>query len=159
MQIKNTIGVIVAAFSLVLVGAWAFGENLTTNPRKTRQEIPQGAVPEPRPTQAKNTPAYHAIPMPATETAAKIFTIIGKNFFFSPEIIRVKKGEQVTIIFKDNEGFHDLAVEGYNVQTSRIQAGQDASVKFIADKTGTFTYYCSVRGHRENGMEGKLIVE
>jgi len=40
-----------------------------------------------------------------------------------------------------------------------VTPGTPTSVTFVADKTGTFEYYCSVGNHRAQGMVGKLIVE
>jgi plastocyanin len=89
----------------------------------------------------------------------KTFEVTGKPFEFGPKELRVKKGDVVQITFKNNEGFHDLTIEGYDVKTKQIPAGQSDTVKFTADKAGTFTYYCGVGTHRQQGMEGKLIVE
>ncbi len=38
-------------------------------------------------------------------------------------------------------------------------AGQTAEVTFVPGQAGEFTFYCSVPGHRQAGMEGRLIVE
>jgi len=89
----------------------------------------------------------------------KEFTVTGKNFSFSPSTIRVKKGDTVKITFKNTGGFHDFKIDEFDVKTAQIQDGQSETVTFVADKAGTFDYYCSVGQHRANGMEGKLIVE
>ena len=73
--------------------------------------------------------------------------------------IKVKKGDTVTINFMNKEGIHDWVIDEFGVRTPKIQAGQSASVTFVADKTGTFEYYCSVGSHRARGMRGNLIVE
>lgn len=63
------------------------------------------------------------------------------------------------ITFRDDEGFHDLVVDGYQAATKRINGGQTGTVEFVADKTGSFAYYCSVGNHRGKGMQGMLVVE
>jgi len=103
--------------------------------------------------------------IPATETApasapaTKVFSLTGKMFAFSQAEIRVKKGDTVTINFESTAGLHDWVVDTFNARTQQVQPGTKTSVTFVADKTGTFEYYCSVGSHRANGMAGKLIVE
>ena len=55
---------------------------------------------------------------------------------------------------------HDIAVEGNGV-TAKGKVVQDGGTStFSADfKPGKYTYYCSVPGHREGGMEGTLTVK
>lgn len=79
----------------------------------------------------------------------------------NPTLIRVKKGELVKINFKNTEGTHDLVIDEFNVNTEDIKANNTVTVQFVADKTGTFEYYCSVGNgyHRQQGMVGTLIVE
>lgn len=38
-------------------------------------------------------------------------------------------------------------------------AGKTGTITFTALEPGTYTYYCTVAGHREAGMEGRLIVK
>jgi len=85
--------------------------------------------------------------------------LTGHNFAFSRSEIRVKKGDQVKIIFSSTEGFHDWTIDEFSAATERVNAGETSSVEFVADKTGEFEYYCSVGSHRSLGMVGKLIVE
>ncbi len=98
-------------------------------------------------------------PAPAMASAVKEFTVTGSNFSFSPNAIKVKKGDKVKITFKNAGGFHDLKIDEFGVATSKIQDGTQETVEFTVDKTGAFEYYCSVESHRQMGMKGTLIVE
>lgn len=87
------------------------------------------------------------------------FDITGKNFEFSQDEIRVKKGDTVTINFESTSGFHDWGVDAFDAWTDRVDTGGTTSVTFVANQAGQFEYYCSVGSHRANGMFGTLIVE
>lgn len=89
----------------------------------------------------------------------KTFQIEAKNFEFSLKEIRVKKGDKVKIILNGTQGFHDIVIDEFNVASARIQSPSSATVEFVADKMGSFQYYCSVGTHRQMGMVGTLIVE
>ncbi len=93
------------------------------------------------------------------ETGAKEFTIEGANFNFSVKEIKVNQGDTVQITFKNKDGFHDWVIDEFAAKTKQLTAGGEETVEFVADKAGTFEYYCSVGQHRQNGMVGKLIVE
>lgn len=93
------------------------------------------------------------------ELAVREFTVTGKNFTLTPSTMKVNAGEKVRITFKNDSGTHDLVVDGYNVRTKILQSGQSETIEFLADKTGTFEYYCSVGTHRQQGMKGTLTVE
>jgi len=75
-------------------------------------------------------------------------------------ILHVKKGDVVNVTLT-NSGIqpHDFTLEGYNIKTKVLNSGQTDSIIFTADKTGTFTYYCSVPGHKDLGMMGQFVVE
>jgi plastocyanin len=89
----------------------------------------------------------------------KEFTITAKNFSFAPATMSVKKGDTVKITFVNSQGFHDLRVDGYNVGTKQLNGGAQETITFVADKAGTFEYYCSVGNHRAMGMKGTLTVQ
>jgi len=94
-----------------------------------------------------------------TQVETKSFTVVGTDFDFDLKEIKVKKGDKVKIIFKNSAGFHDWKIDEFNSATKKLQAGQEDTIEFIADKAGTFEYYCSVGSHRAKGMKGNLIVE
>ncbi|MFC4304091.1 cupredoxin domain-containing protein [Cohnella boryungensis] len=96
-----------------------------------------------------------ASPSAAAGGAAKAVTIDATNFKFEPGEIKVKQGEEVSITLKNSQGNHALKVEGYDKEVKG-----NATVTFVADKTGEFKFICSIfcgKGHEE--MIGKLIVE
>ncbi len=89
-----------------------------------------------------------------------VIDIAGVDFAYDIKQIKVKKGDTVTINFKSNEGFHDWVVDEFNAATDRVTEKDGiTSVTFVANKVGTFQYYCSVMRHRQMGMIGYLIVE
>jgi len=91
--------------------------------------------------------------------AVKEFDLKGFNFGYDVKEIRVKEGDTVTINLTVAGGFHDWVVAEFSAATGRIQPGGATSITFIADKKGTYEYYCSVGSHRAAGMVGTLIVE
>lgn len=97
--------------------------------------------------------------VPPAESTSKIFNVSATNFVFVQNEIRVKKGDTVKINLLNNEGTHDIVIDEFSVKTPRIGEGQTAAIEFIADKVGTFEFYCSVGQHRAMGMKGTLIVE
>lgn len=91
--------------------------------------------------------------------STKIFEVSGSNFAFDVTEMRVKEGDIVTITFTSAEGFHDWVVDEFDAATDQVRPGTPTSVTFVADKIGTYEYYCSVGSHRAQGMVGTLIVE
>ena len=91
--------------------------------------------------------------------AVKEFNVTGSNFKFSPNEIRVKRGDTVRILFKSEGWNHDWRVDEFHAATKIVPAGGTDTIEFIADKAGTFEFYCSVGTHRQMGMKGNLIVE
>src|SRR3954463_12685842 len=55
---------------------------------------------------------------------------------------------------------HDLAVQGPGVQgKTPVQQGGGTGEFKATLKAGTYTYYCTVDGHRAAGMTGKIVVK
>lgn len=106
-----------------------------------------------------NTPVIPVSNENTSEAPVREFTVTGQNFSFTPSTMAVKDGDRVKITFKNTEGFHDLKIDEFNVATRQLKAGEEDVVEFIADKTGSFEYYCSVGSHRAMGMKGTLVVE
>jgi plastocyanin len=55
---------------------------------------------------------------------------------------------------------HDISIEGngLNQHGKVVQNGATSTVS-VTLKPGTYTFYCSVPGHRQAGMQGKLTVK
>ena len=95
----------------------------------------------------------------APGTGQQQFTVTAKEFSFAPNTIKVKAGQPVTIQFH-NQGklSHNIGIDELGAQSATIPPGQTVKLTFTPTKTGTFTYYCHVPGHREAGMTGNLTV-
>lgn len=87
------------------------------------------------------------------------FTVDASNFKFAPSTMTVNKGDTVKITLKDGQGSHNLEVAGFGVKTKLLNTGGTDTIQFIADKAGTFEYYCTVGNHRAMGMKGTLTVK
>lgn len=77
----------------------------------------------------------------------------------NPDLV-VPPGSTVHLTLINGDGMpHDLMVPDLNVHTAMTVAKGDAvEVVFEAGAAGEFVYYCTISGHRQAGMEGKLIV-
>lgn len=108
---------------------------------------------------AGETELSTSIPSTPSGSEVKIFNLSAKPFEFSVKEIRVKKGDRVRINLAIEQGMHDWVLDEFGARTPQLKTGESGTVEFIADKAGTFEYYCSVPTHRQRGMVGKLIVE
>ena len=72
------------------------------------------------------------------------------------------KAGKVTVDFNNPQGLpHDVAIEdtsGKTVGKTELVSGEETSTT-VDLKPGTYTFYCTVPGHREAGMEGTLTVK
>ncbi|HVY97715.1 MAG TPA: plastocyanin/azurin family copper-binding protein [Solirubrobacterales bacterium] len=72
------------------------------------------------------------------------------------------KAGKVTIDFTNPQPLpHDVAIEDSEgetiAKTNTIAEGSDSTTAEL--KPGNYTFYCTVPGHREAGMEGTLVVK
>jgi Copper binding proteins, plastocyanin/azurin family len=52
-----------------------------------------------------------------------------------------------------------VVVDQYAARSDRVLGkGASSTLSFTADRRGDFTYFCSVRGHRAAGMQGRVEV-
>jgi len=74
--------------------------------------------------------------------------------------LTVHEGEVVQINLINGEGAeHDVVVDQYAARSDRVLGkGASSTLSFTADRPGDFTYFCSVPGHREAGMQGRVEV-
>ena len=127
-----------------------------------KKSIQQSTTPPPAENQTQETSEDSDA---ATDSAVegegevKEFAVLSKGLSFTSSEIKVKKGDKVKITFKNTLEKHDLTLDEFNVKTKLLGAGEEETVEFTADQAGEFEYYCSVPGHRQAGMKGKLIVE
>ena len=97
-------------------------------------------------------------PAPATPGAHEI-QVTAKKYTFSPDPIRVKKGEHVRLIITATDHDHGFKLEAFNVD-QKLKKGVPTTVEFTPDKAGTFPFKCShFCGMGHGGMKGTLIVE
>jgi nitrous-oxide reductase len=82
---------------------------------------------------------------------------------FSPDILRVKEGDNVVLHITNTEqtkdATHGFAVADYDIQGS-LDPGETVTIEFVADKPGSYNFYCTEfcsALHLE--MAGWLLVE
>lgn len=106
-----------------------------------------------------------------------LLTVRASEWGFEPQAIALRRGEQVRIVLVNKgEILHNLKVEDLaaDVIEARstgplsgdedelfVGAEQDdeGTLVFVPRASGSFTFYCTIRGHRELGMEGIITVE
>lgn len=78
------------------------------------------------------------------------------EFAFDPDEIDVTADEEFTITLVNGGAVeHDFTIEGQEDRKVATTPGETAEGSFQVP-AGEFTFFCSVPGHREAGMEGTL---
>ena len=102
--------------------------------------------------------AFAPLPVPASAPKERTFRIDARQFAYSPSELKVNAGDRVTIELVSHDVVHGLYVDGYNVSVE-ADPGQTATLRFVADKSGSFRFRCNVTcGAMHPFMIGKLTV-
>ncbi len=118
--------------------------------------------------------------IPTASSSVQQVTLDASEFKFDPATVEVAAGRPVRIMMR-NKGTieHDWAIQkipmvgmkesssgghdmiGMNQPELHMNAmmGQTAQVEFTPTTPGTYEIYCTVMGHKEAGMVGKLVVK
>lgn len=83
------------------------------------------------------------------------------NLAFTTEEISAKAGKDTINFTNSSPVPHDVKIEDSSGKevggTEVISEGSDSAE--VELKPGTYTYFCSIPGHRQAGMEGTLVVK
>jgi uncharacterized cupredoxin-like copper-binding protein len=109
-------------------------------------------------------------------------TVEATDFAYNPVSITVPAGQPITLTLNNTGAVeHDFVVDKINVTDVEAsdtgpaahhqmgempdydlhfyaKAGENAVLKFTPLEPGTYEIFCSIEGHKEAGMIGKLIV-
>ena len=80
-----------------------------------------------------------------------------ETFRYSPNDILLRPGESAVFEITSMDVGHTFTIDDLGLN-SEIAAGQTITVELTATEEKTYTFYCAVPGHREQGMEGVVIV-
>ena len=113
----------------------------------------------------------------ATPAGPKVINVTMQEFSFQPSEISVRVGQPVKIVLA-NKGavLHDFSSPDARVEMTEshgathemagmdvkmhaaVEAGQIGTLEFKPTQAGTYTFNCTVAGHKDAGMVGKLVV-
>ncbi|SRR5260370_22591073 len=88
----------------------------------------------------------------------KVIKITAKRFDYTPGNLTLKKGEPVILEFTTLDVLMGFNLPDFNLRAD-IVPDKVTRVRFVPDKTGTFTFLCDVfcgEGHER--MNGKITV-
>jgi len=179
MRRRDRVLVVVAWLAFVVMAA-IYGPSVAADPgsaghrhmAQTKPATPAPKAPAPKvgastAKVAKKSPAAEYTPTVRfrlrTELADGKMAFVGVGGAIEGVVnppLRVAEGDvvQVTLINNDNVE-HDVVFPEFDAGTDKVaRKGASSVTVFRADKSGEFAYFCSLPGHRQAGMEGKLTV-
>lgn len=95
--------------------------------------------------------------MGSTPAPGVVLNVTGTEYAFAPPTANAAAG-RTTIRFT-NKGTmeHDFVIDVLHIKLP-AKPGKSAETT-VTLKPGTYEYYCSIPGHRQSGMQGKLMVK
>jgi nitrite reductase (NO-forming) len=154
---------LVPGFSQTAMGA---DGGSTTSHQHVAQTRPAAPAPT-KPAVSKKSPAADYTPTVRyrlrTELAEGKMAFVGVGGAIEGVVnpmLRVNEGDVVQVSLVNNDGIeHDVVFSEFKAGTDRVnRKGASSVTVFRADQAGEFAYFCSLPGHRQAGMEGKILV-
>src|SRR5688572_24444132 len=92
----------------------------------------------------------HSKPLPPHPEAPEL-QVTGDSLSFEPDELDVPAG-RFNVALTSGDQFHDFVIDGVD-GIVEANAGDTEAAGFRINKPGDYTFYCSVPGHRQGGME------
>lgn len=137
------------------------GNYQTPIPTVTEEEIEKPTEIKQLTTPTKEVSASKEAEVTAGQPTGELreFTITAKQFTFTPSTLTVNKGDRVRLSISDVDVKHGFAITEFGVNLL-LTVGKTEIAQFVADKRGTFIFYCLVPcGSGHSTMKGQLIVK
>lgn len=106
------------------------------------------------------TPSSTSSPSSDSQITPQIkeFDITAKKWDFSPSTITVNEGDTVILNVESIDVEHGFALLDFGIN-EQLSPGETVRIEFVADKKGTFSFFCNVYcGSGHSGMKGILVV-
>ncbi|MGE3622039.1 MAG: cupredoxin domain-containing protein [Acidimicrobiia bacterium] len=146
---RSLIAVVLSLLTLSLVLAACGDDDAST-------DTPMGSMPGQRADDMGGMDG-HDESTPVAPGARRI-EVEATSFEFDPDEITVTAGEDIAIVLSSDDLLHDFTIDDIDVHVA-ADRGETAEGGLRAEEPGEYTFYCTVAGHREAGMEGTLVVE
>ena len=88
-------------------------------------------------------------------TAPSTLAVSATEFSFDPSDAEISSTGTITLTNAGSAG-HDLVIE--DLTTELVEPGATGELVLDGLEPGDYVYYCSIPGHRDAGMEGKITV-
>jgi len=122
-----------------------------------KEAIPQPTIPKIdiiAPLSLPEKPQYEPPPTTPMETGNTVeIKMETKNNEFLPTEITANKGDKVKLTITAQNAGHTFTLPQYNIDRE-LKLGEDEVIEFLADKEGTFVFYCKTH----STMKGKLTI-
>ncbi len=138
-------------------------------PKETSGPSPKSLPPKDVPdTKNGNEAVVNApLPVPSDNTKnvpemvkqeVKEFNMEAKQWEFIPSTITVKQGDKVILHITSTDVKHGFSLSEFGIK-EELNPGETTTVEFIADKKGTFSFFCNVQcGAGHTGMKGNIVI-
>lgn len=158
-QPETVISGLVLPYGVALDGNGSiYAVTMTTAPSGTP---PQGtilkcALPE---SATGEAPVVEGSPASGSMDAAGAIAIDLADIKFEPAEITIPANQDVVItLTTSGVAGHNFTIDELGIASANLLQGETATVTINA-APGTYTFYCSIPGHKEAGMVGTLIVQ
>jgi cytochrome c oxidase subunit II len=112
----------------------------------------------------------------ASRQDVNVIEVSAKKYEYNPSSIHVKQGTKVQLRITATDHTHGFKIEAFSDGSDKngspglaftspedcwkIEKGQSATIEFVAQTSGTYSFKCCVRcGLGHGGMKGQLIVD
>ena len=85
-------------------------------------------------------------------------TIEAHDIFFTPKIVKAPSGKLNIQYVEKGSQEHTLVITGVKGFKLQVGPGTKTAEGTVTLKPGEYTYYCTIPGHRAQGMQGTITV-